>query len=366
MRRQGGRASNTSAAGAQLAGDSEGAAPGRRAGAAYVLLQGFRALAAAPPLSRARGAHPTRAAPAQALVVRLRQALTILLLEECGGGAGGAGALEPVLRALRAAHDASERAGLLPYAEFYVDGGARGSLAGCAQLQRSDVCQTCGDGGPPHLGAGLLQHHWKRRGHTWRGPVHRGLGRIALQPPAQARGHGSGRLVPAPPRRPQPRTQPLCMPRLSLSARSSWQPVTVKPAASPQPRRPGAPSAARRGRSQRRRLCAGGGLPALEARRRLQLLPLPLRVRGGHQGGHPGHGEPRRAGAPGAGAAATPASAASLLCFEAATKAAIGGDMDTESRGEQARPAPAPLPPRTAREGPCGCSGSPCGCVSLL
>ncbi len=200
---------------------------------------------------------------------------------------------------------------------------------------------------------------------------------------------------------------PLCTPRLRLFAPASWQPSVCgspptaqarpvrrqrgapaaqstattlpfthgpagsrclrKPAACPQPRRaPCTESAARPRRSQLRRLPAGGRLPALEARRRLQLLPLPLRVRGGHQGGHPGHGEPRRAGAPGAGAAATPASAASLLCFEAATKAAIGGDMDTESRGEQARPAPAPLPPRTAREGPCGCSGSPCGCVSLL
>ncbi len=57
-------------------------------------------------------------------MVRLRQALTILLLEERCGSAGG-GASEAVLRALRAAHDASERAGLLPYTEFYVDGGAR-------------------------------------------------------------------------------------------------------------------------------------------------------------------------------------------------------------------------------------------------
>lgn len=59
----------------------------------------------------------------QALVVRLRQALTILLLES-GSAGSRSRAVESLVRTLATVHAANEHSGLLPHTEFYVDAGA--------------------------------------------------------------------------------------------------------------------------------------------------------------------------------------------------------------------------------------------------
>ena len=57
-------------------------------------------------------------------MVRLRQALTILLLES-GSAGSRSRAAESLVRTLAAVHAANERSGLLPHTEFYVDAGAQ-------------------------------------------------------------------------------------------------------------------------------------------------------------------------------------------------------------------------------------------------
>ena len=62
---------------------------------------------------------------AQALVVRLRQALTILLLEAHDAASRCSVLVQVVLSLLGTAYGANERSGVLRYTEFYVDAGAR-------------------------------------------------------------------------------------------------------------------------------------------------------------------------------------------------------------------------------------------------
>lgn len=69
---------------------------------------------------------------AQALVVRLRQALTILLLEAHYAASRRSVLVQLVVSLLGTAYAANERSGVLRYTEFYVDAGAQ--LAYAQQL----------------------------------------------------------------------------------------------------------------------------------------------------------------------------------------------------------------------------------------
>ena len=56
-------------------------------------------------------------------MVRLRQALTIVLLES-GAAGSRSRAVESLVRTLATVHAANEHSGVLPHTEFYVDAGA--------------------------------------------------------------------------------------------------------------------------------------------------------------------------------------------------------------------------------------------------